>query len=109
MRAALRLRSYRHWEPELLHDEGVVLGVRHAGQEEAETLDPEDAQAAFNRYADDFGAVLQLVGSGVDADRFGVAGTGSIVPAGYRPGTAFIMMCMDATVPSLADVADTIK
>jgi hypothetical protein len=32
MRAALQLRHYRHWDIEVLHDEGMVLGVQPSGQ-----------------------------------------------------------------------------
>ncbi len=32
MQAALRYRAFQHWDAELLHDEGTVLGVQSAGQ-----------------------------------------------------------------------------
>ena len=46
LRAALRLRRYRHWDTEVIHDEGTVLGVKRAGQSEDEPLHPERARTS---------------------------------------------------------------
>ncbi len=49
MRAALRLADYRHWDPEVLHDEGQVLGVRPGGQSEEIALPVQKAIGALQR------------------------------------------------------------
>ena len=41
--AALRLRKYEEWGPELLNDEDRVLGVRPAGSSEDRWLEPSQA------------------------------------------------------------------
>ena len=47
MRSALKLRKYKSWEIEVLHDEGSVLGVSPPGQSEDEPDHPEDARKTF--------------------------------------------------------------
>ncbi len=44
MRAALRLRKFRSWDTEVLHDEGTVLGVSPPGQSDDELSTPKDSR-----------------------------------------------------------------
>ncbi len=108
MRAALKLRRYDHWDPEILHDEGTVLGVKPGASEES-AAHPGDAADFFQENAARMAAVLELVGSGVDDGRVTIASSGLSAPAGYRPGTAFIMMAMQPGHTDLEDVCDTVK
>lgn len=109
MRAALRLADYRHWDPEVLHDEGQVLGIKPAGQSEELAMSPREAAKRFDEWAGRLRGVLELVGAGVQEGRVAIVGSGLSAPAGYRPGTAFIMMSMQREKPELTDVADTVK
>lgn len=108
MRAALKLRSYHYAEPDVIHDEGNVLGLRPASQSEGHGLSPEDAAAKFADCVQTLGAVLRLIeASNRDMPLSAVAA--SIPPAKYRAGTAFIMMWMDPKHPELTDVADAVR
>jgi len=109
MRAALRLANYRHWDPEVLHDEGQVLGIRQGGQTEELAMFPSEAAKRFDECASRLHGVLELVGVGIQEGRVAIIGSGLTAPAGYRPGTAFIMMSMQRERPELTDVADTVK
>lgn len=108
MRAALRLRHYEFWDTEVLHDEGAVLGVRRASVEES-LAHPADAGSEFRRRVGQLRPVLELVGASIADASIPIAGTSLSAPAGYRPGTAFIMMSMEAGRAELDDVCDTVK
>ena len=43
MRSALRLRRFRYWDTSVLHDEGLVLGVQKAGEDDDTLVHPEHA------------------------------------------------------------------
>lgn len=109
MRAALRFREYKSWGPEILHDEGTVLGVRPSGQDDTYPLQPLAASATFIRCADQLEAVVELVSVGEGEAQITVAGTKVRQATGYRPGTAFIMMWLDKEHPELVDISDTVK
>jgi hypothetical protein len=108
MSAALRLRRYYHESTRVLHDEGVVLGLRPASQQEAETT-VEDARAQFLGSSEE---VLRILGLVVPLEKGQEAVT---VPAGgraiskHRLNTAFIMMMMDKDKPELEDVHNCFK
>ena len=71
MRAALQLRHYRHWDVEVLHDEGTVLGVQPSGQSEDKPLHPERASKVFSDSADRLKGILELLTPG------------SLIPGGH--------------------------
>ena len=109
MRSAIRMRQYEFSGPDVLHDEGAVLGFSPARQRERWGLSPTEAEGAFQEGMAKLSAVLQLAESGgaVDSRPFP---PGPTVPSSrYRAGTAFIMMWMDPGQPELTDVADTVK
>lgn len=107
MRAALLLREFRSWSAEVLHDEGRVLGVHPAGQDDDFAHSPEDARISFSESNEKVRAILDLAyASPGFAPASQVSGTTS---ARIRPNTAFIMMSMDKARPELVDVLDTIK
>lgn len=107
MRAAIRLRHFRSWNTDILHDEDIVLGVTPAGQSDNEPSSPEDAGQVFADWAEKIVTILDLVaaspGSG-QGERFDPSDT-----TWYRPGTAFVMMWMDKSHPELTDLADVVK
>jgi hypothetical protein len=108
MRAALRLRRYEHWSPEVLHDE-AVLGVIPAGDFDGHVLDPIRSTEVFERLAQSLRDHLFLTGIGDAGEAATVAAVTRPIAAGYRPGTAFIMMWMANDQPELEDVCNTIK
>lgn len=107
MRAALHFREYRFWNADVLHDEGVVLGVTPAGQSDDWSLAPSIAKNKFEEWASDLRDILALI----------LSGHGNVINAGavlgestrYRPNTAFIMMAMNTAKPELNDVVDAVK
>ncbi len=108
MRAALRLRLYRYQRPDVMHDEGTVLGFRPAEQSEFFELSPKAAEDEFFEHLSAIGAILKLVEATVSASQESTSRAGT-EPAKYRTGTAFIMMWMDAQHPELTDVADAVR
>ena len=108
MRAALLLREFKSWPAEVLHDEGMVLGAKPAGQSDSMPISPEVAQQAFVYWAGKIKDILDLVAASRGLGPVGKEAL-SIAPARYRPGTAFIMMSMDKSRSELVDVADTVK
>ena len=108
LRAALRLRRYRHWDIEVLHDEGTVLGVQPPGQSDDHPLHPERAHAVFREGMERLTGILDLITQGPPV---GTVPSAPAVPRGpaVRPGTAFIMMWMAPDHPELDDVSDTVK
>lgn len=110
MRSALRLRRFRYWGTEILHDEGVVLGVQKSGEEEDKHLHPEEAKEVFVKWSNSLQSRLALINpqevAKADSPLMLPAKT---IAAGYRPGTAFIMMWMSSDHPELKDVSNTVK
>jgi hypothetical protein len=108
MRAALRLQEFRYQDVEVLHDEGMVLGVQPARDYQSGVI-PFEAAELFEKSLGSLRSRLEL-SDPLPLDRADVALTGpKPIAAGYRPGTAFIMMSMSPRDPSLTDVSDTIK
>jgi hypothetical protein len=108
MRAAVRLRRYEYWNPEILHDEGTVLGVKPGGDSDEYRLHPAEAALVFDKLAQSLRDRLALTGFGEGAEVAPVNQPRPIA-AGYRPGSAFIMMWMSDDHPELEDVSNTVK
>lgn len=108
MRAALRFRRFEHDDVEVLHDEGMVLGVQPAREYELDVYPPE-AKEIFNTWVVSLKNRLELADP-QPSEMTDVALTApKPIAAGHRPGTAFIMMWMSKDRPELTDVSDTIK
>lgn len=106
LRAALLLRKYERWDPDVLHDEGTVLGLKPGGSSDSQAEHPRGAERQFVESAAELRSLLVLVGPGGPS----AGGMPSVVErAGVRPGTAFIMMSMQPDDPFLTDVCDTVK
>ncbi len=109
MRAALLLRCFRHWEAEVLHDEGTVLGVHPAGQSDDDPSPPEDAERTFAQGHTRILSILELVAATNELSTSPAIATQTTNSSRYRPSTAFIMMWMDKSKPELDDICDTVK
>ena len=108
LRASLRLRTYDLWDPEVLHDEGVVLGIQPARQSDDEPAHPEQACRSFERDMTNLVALVDLL------DISPILSTGEWranpqATAEYEPDTAFVMMQIDPAKPELEDIYNTIK
>ena len=110
MRAALRFRGFEHWSAEILHDEGAILGIRPGGEADDYYLGASDARGIFDHWADTLQSRLELVNlqQGVSFDSVPTS-LARPIAAGYRPGTAFIMMWLAEDRPELVDVSNTVK
>ena len=108
LRAALRFRRFEHEDVEVLHDEGMVLGVQPAREYEREVFPPE-AKEAFDTWMESLKNRLELADLQPTETTDVPLTAPKPIAAGYRPGTAFIMMWMSKDKPELTDVSDTIK
>lgn len=109
LRSSFLLRRYRYWEPEVLHDEGDVLGVTPAGQTDDEGIFPSDALRIFEECYRRIFDVVELVNPlTVEIAEKNILTTGQKSSA-IHPDTAFIMMWMDPIKAELEDVYMTIK
>lgn len=111
MRATLRFKKFVHWDTDVIHDGGQVLGVRRAGESSDENIPyVEKARGIFNQFAESLKSRLQLINP-VGAETRDVVSMYSTQPiaAGHRPGTAFIMMWFSKDHVDLIDVSTTVK
>lgn len=109
LRSSARLCRYRYWEPEILHDEGDVLGVTPAGQTDDEGVHPDTALQIFEECYRRIAGIVELVNPlTFEIAEKNIIATGQ-KSAAIQPDTAFIMMWMDPKQPELEDVYVTIK
>ena len=109
IRAALQLRRFAHWDTDVLHDEGTVLGVRPSGQSDDDPLSPEEALKTFEYSFEKLSGIVDLITASETDIKEQIISSRAKAVSGYRPNTAFIMMWMDPTNPELVDVSDVIK
>jgi len=113
--AALRFRLFEEWGPEVLHDEGTVLGVRPAGSSEDQRLRPRQALAEIRNALDQVTRRLGVLRAQAEAEAAGEAIPAWLPPSAsspgmrVQPGTAFIMMMIDPDRPDLESVKRTIQ
>ena len=109
LRSSVRLCRYRYWGPEVLHDEGDVLGITPAGQTDDEGVYPDVALQIFEECYRRIAGIVDLVNPlTVEIAEKNIITTGQ-KSAAIQPDTAFIMMWMDPKQPELEDVYVTIK
>lgn len=108
IRSAIYFRKYFYYDKEVIHDEGLVLGVQPARQAERDILG-EEAINIINQSFDEINRIINLIDSNdkipVSYDLFEQKQSVTKI----RPNTAFIMMWIDINRPELNDVKDTIK
>jgi hypothetical protein len=111
--AALRLRKYEEWGPEILNDEDRVLGVRPAGFSEDQWLEPDPALVEIDDALDQVLRRLGVLSAESEVELASSTLPARIMPAtqalGVRPATAFIMMMIDPEKPELEDVKQAIR
>lgn len=107
MRSVIGLKRFYYSDPNVVHDEGAVLGFQPATQEEGDPVTPEEAKGIYTSASNSLMRILQLADNhgSVSATEF----SKQILSAHkYRLNSAFIMMWMDAAQPELEDVRDTV-
>lgn len=109
MRAALKLRRFRSWDIEVLHDDGTVLGVSPPGQSEDECSPPSDSQKAFFECVEQLEGITQLLKISPTNIPNGLPAKNPNLSQLYRPNTAFIMMPIDKESPENEDVHGAYK
>jgi hypothetical protein len=107
MRAALMLCDFQWSDIEVLHNEDIILGIKPASQFDEMPLAPNEASMRFSGYAYRVERIMELVAASGSLSQSGIPEQSDT--ARYRPGTAFIMMWMNADHPELTDVADAVK
>lgn len=109
LRSSLHLCRYRYWGPEVLHDEGYVLGIEPPGQTDDEGISPWTAQTIFEECYRRILNIVELVSpSTVENAEKNIRATGQETTS-FQPNTAFVMMWMDNTRPELEDVYNAIQ
>jgi len=108
IRASLRLRRYDVWDTQVLHDEGIVLGVQSAGQSDTTPLHPTKACQRFDRDITNLIGLVDLldVSPILSTDEWRSNPQATVA---YEPDTAFVMMQIDPQNPEVEDVYNTIK
>lgn len=109
MRAALRLRDFISWNTEVLHDEGVVLGVNPPGQSVDNPSTPKESRESFFQCHDQLAEMVEFLSVSPSTIPDGLPSRNPNLPNSYRPNTAFIMMRINPNNPDLDDVYDTYK
>lgn len=109
MRSALKLRKYKSWEIEVLHDEGSVLGVSPPRQSEDEPDHPDDASQTFFNCLEQLEGMVQLIEVAPDQISDGLISKNPNLHQSYRPNTAFVMMPIDSNNPELEDIYEVYK
>ena len=108
LRASLRLRAFHTWDAEVLHDEGLVLGVHPAGQSDTNPVPPFRARKSFARDITNLAGLVKLL----DVSPALATETWRSNPqatAEYEPDSAFVMMQIDPQNPELEDLYNAIK
>jgi len=108
MSSALQFKEYRRWDPEVLHDEGTVLGVNPAGQSE-QGVEPKDALKHFRAAYTKVLETINLLSPTPERMPSAIVSTEVPNVRRYRPNTAFIMMWISDEHPELEDVKNCFK
>lgn len=108
IRASLRLRRYQSWDAEVLHDEGMVLGIKQPGQSDDSPVSPDQAKANFERNISNLLGLIDLLEASafLPSDEFRANPQAT---AEYEPNSAFVMMQINPNMPELEDRYNTIK
>ena len=108
LRAYLRLRQYQAWDAEVLHNEGIVLGIQQPGQSDTDPTDPDRAALNFKRDISNLLGLVDLVDVAPTllSDEFRANPQATIE---YEPDSAFVMMWIDPQKPELEDRYNAIK
>ena len=109
IRSALFFREYRHWDTDVIHDEGTVLGVSPASQSEDTPIDSSEAMKIVRSSYKDLFKIVDLISPVEPVFSPLTMSRESHKISKFRPNTAFIMMWIDKAQDDLDDVRDGIK
>jgi len=108
-RASLRLRNFSSWDAELLHDEGMVLGIHPPGQTDNQSSHPFESEKAFDSCIEQLIGMIELLEATPVNLTDGLLQKNPNLSQQYRPNTAFIMMQITPSHPESEDVYDIYK
>ncbi len=108
VRASLRLRRYYAWDTQVLHDEGVVLGVQQSGQSETDAVHPAQALRSFEQDISNLLGLVDLLDVSPIVSTYEWRANPQAT-AEYEPDSAFVMMHIDSQKPELEDLYNVIK
>ena len=108
LRSALRLRRYHAWDPELLHDEGTVLGIKPSGQSDDLPMDRDKARLVFKSGINNLLNLVDLI-EFEPKQRFDERMVNPQATVRFEPNTAFVMMQIDDSKPGLEDLYNVYK
>jgi hypothetical protein len=108
LRAALKFRQFQQANAEILHDEGLVLGMRPASEYEA-LVEPHEAETIFISWMDALRQRLELADPNPASAPDVNLTPAKLSATAIRPGSAFIMMWITEDKPGLTDVSNTVK
>ena len=108
LRSALRLRRFHAWDPELLHDEGTVLGIKPSGQSDDLPMDRDKARLVFKSGINNLLNLVDLI-EFEPKQRFDERIVNPQATVRFEPNTAFVMMQIDDSKPELEDLYNLYK
>ena len=108
LRSALRLRRYDAWDPEILHDEDIVLGIRPPGQSDDNPMQRDKARLVFERGINNLLNLVDLI-EFEPRQRFDERVVNPQATVRFEPNTAFVMMQIDPSKPGLEDLYNEYK
>ena len=108
LRSALRLRRYHDWDPELLHDEGTVLGIKPSGQSDDLPMDRDKARLVFKSGINDLLNLVALI-EFEPKQPFDERMVNPQATVRFEPNTAFVMMPIDPSEHRLEDLYNEYK
>ena len=108
LRSALRLRRYDAWDPEILHDEGTVLGFQPSGQSDDNPMQRDKARLVFERGINNLLNLVDLI-EFEPRQRFDERMVNPQATVRLEPNMAFVMMQIDPSKPGLEDLYNVYK
>lgn len=109
MRASLRLRWFRFYDVDVIHDEGQFLAVSPPSQSDDKPYEPEKSKKLFVECLDQLASMLDLISASPSYLPNGLTNKNPNLTQEYRPNTAFVMMRIDPNNHELEDVYETYK
>jgi hypothetical protein len=106
LRSSIYLKRFQYSDPDVVHNEGVVLGFRPGSQQEFDSLDAKEASNIYKKTSNEVLKIFNLSDkqkSTSTADKIHQTNVSK-----YSPNTAFIMMWFDPSKPELEDVRDAV-
>lgn len=106
MRAGLRLKRYTYSAINVIHDEGMVLGVSPPSQSDSISLTSEDSRNEFFDNYKKVDDILDLIKVSPVSNTGNLSEYNRNIPTSYKPNTAFLIMRIAPEDDSVQDFYD---